>query len=123
MNVRTQTSTSTKNSTVNAVGNLNRRLGSSVVSSVFSGLACVSAVMMPARLEGDRCVAAWGAISASGPWLIGLSPASLRPLAEDRETLTPIAFRVLPRQHHPFMGDSREVACVSRGTVAARKDQ
>ncbi len=33
MNVKIQTSTSTKNSTVNAVGNLNRRLGSAVVSS------------------------------------------------------------------------------------------
>jgi hypothetical protein len=31
--VKIQTSTSTKNSTVNAVGNLNRRLGSAVVSS------------------------------------------------------------------------------------------
>ena len=48
MNVKTQTSTSTKNSTVNAVGNLNRRLGSAVLSPVSSGLVCVSAVMMPA---------------------------------------------------------------------------
>ena len=45
MNVKIQTSTSTKNSTVNAVGNLNRRLGSVVVSS---GVACVSVVMVPA---------------------------------------------------------------------------
>ena len=51
MNVRTQTSTSTKNSTVNAVGNLNRRLGSAVVSS---GLVCVSVVMMPAPGQRDR---------------------------------------------------------------------
>src|SRR5580692_4609683 len=45
MNVKIQTSTSTKNSTVNAVGNLNRRLGSVVVSS---GVACVSVIMVPA---------------------------------------------------------------------------
>lgn len=45
MNVKIQTSTSTKNSTVNAVGNLNRRLGSAVVSS---WRVCVSLVTMPA---------------------------------------------------------------------------
>ena len=51
MKVRTQTRTRTKNSTVNAVGNLNRRLGSAVVSS---GVVCVSVVMMPARGQRDR---------------------------------------------------------------------
>ena len=51
MKVRTQTSTRTKNSTVNAVGNLNRRLGSAVVSS---GVVCVSVVMMPAPGQRDR---------------------------------------------------------------------
>jgi hypothetical protein len=62
MNVKIQTSTSTKNSTVNAVGNLNRCLGSAVVSPVSSILVCVSAVMAlaagPRRSQARRLVAA-----------------------------------------------------------------